>query len=737
MLPRQGEAIVTSKEEYTNLIQNLKRSKNNAKRFEAAFYEVFGRFRNEIELKMGINGLPLAELRDDLKKSFQWFDKVFDDALKVHSDLQLALPLILIAKCHWWFHNTPKAAKYYRKSLYSGHKYDDSYDSISWISQFGDFFMKISLDDSEERLKLEDMKALENCLISPHKEAYFLCTYNRAIYLSEVDSISKNVDEGLTILRLCLKMAPKVDLSKLAHLDIDVNAITFRIGICHRQMKNYLLAIRVFEKIIKQSENPKDRFVLRLGLKSMFYRGLCLKDLRKNDEAEYALRSFVNYFESDRASRFWFKDDLLMKQLKSDACGTVKDLLDLREKANKEKLKKKKVAREDYEKIKTADDLLENTYKLICKEENYQGALKMVEEAFALKFEAYKANIPLAERIAIDHRKAECFKGINKHEAAIEHYRRIIKCITDKNNQEHYNKALLTKLYLEMVGCYDDLVYNAECLHYTKKYLPLIENANPEKCHALWMIGRISMELGLYKQGITYIEKCLKVQVPINYYLTKCYMGLGICQYNSDNLERAMQALQKGLDISYALPRDPVHWENEDFVRLCMHLYMVKSLMKLGRFHDAMESLNTTKKLIERSFGEKVRSQRHVPDFVLQQLLSDHPTFNATAILKLLCQKASKVKDMSTLDYCLDLVCRITEDQKGVVNRAFYAIGFVDDQELAKDFLSVIREHADNHLTNSVHPIYGNRQAFLRFHNSAHISNFFKHVHKKRNKVQC
>ena len=117
MLPRQGEAIVTSKEEYTNLIQNLKRSKNNAKRFEAAFYEVFGRFRNEIELKMGINGLPLAELRDDLKKSFQWFDKVFDDALKVHSDLQLALPLILIAKCHWWFHNTPKAAKYYRKSL--------------------------------------------------------------------------------------------------------------------------------------------------------------------------------------------------------------------------------------------------------------------------------------------------------------------------------------------------------------------------------------------------------------------------------------------------------------------------------------------------------------------------------------------------------------------------------------------------------------------------------------------
>ena len=43
----------------------------------------------------------------------------------------------------------------------------------------------------------------------------------------------------------------------------------------------------------------------------------------------------------------------------------------------------------------------------------------------------------------------------------------------------------------------------------------------------------------------------------------------------------------------------------------------------------------------------------------------------------------------------MDLVCRVTEDQKGVVNRAFYAIGFVDDQELAKDFLSVIREHAD------------------------------------------
>ena len=161
--------IVTSKQEYTNLISNLKRAKNNAKKFEAAFYQVFDKFKNEIELKMGPNGLPLplAELRDDLKKSFQWFDKVFDEALRIHTDQQLAVPLMLIAKCHWWFHNVPKAAKYYRRSLYSGHKYDDSWDSLAWISQFGDFFMKIRLEDSEEKLKLEDMKALEKCLINP------------------------------------------------------------------------------------------------------------------------------------------------------------------------------------------------------------------------------------------------------------------------------------------------------------------------------------------------------------------------------------------------------------------------------------------------------------------------------------------------------------------------------------------------------------------------------------------
>lgn len=49
--------IVTSKQEYTNLISNLKRAKNNAKKFEAAFYQVFDKFKNEIELKMGPNGL--------------------------------------------------------------------------------------------------------------------------------------------------------------------------------------------------------------------------------------------------------------------------------------------------------------------------------------------------------------------------------------------------------------------------------------------------------------------------------------------------------------------------------------------------------------------------------------------------------------------------------------------------------------------------------------------------------
>ena len=715
---------------YSELLQRLRQNVKNSNTFKSTLWEFHEKLHAEPDLT-----------RPGPKAAYDDFVKIYGEG-KYKGLKCLNFFFYTLADAHYQYvqhaklDDYSKAREMYSKSIQAGWKFSDEEQDIYFSCQLGMFYSNTlsSADNPEENRNqyLRDMdKMVKSCNFAKGASAC-ICHYYRGIALW----FMLRTDEALTSFRTSLKLLTNSSLAQ-PNQYLGKHQIFCKIGMCHFDMQNYNLAISFFDKVI-DTYDPTERKSFGAALRSMYQRSLALRLVGKKEEAYSGLDAFLNLMNSQNVPAvFQFDKELITFVDKSRAI-----LSDLQMELNRPLFVKKKSTNMNLKK----DTKLSDANKFFQKGKTYFGqdrqkeALEAFKNCYKIKLEVFRGRIPLMEYKEIHTALGDCSHMLKMYEEAIKHYTAVEDCLRKTIDLNVVaDKVFLCGTTEGLADCYDKLNYDQESLHFWKKAKDLLPDSYNEAGRANYNIARLLSRMGDHETALEYyrdglkMEKTYQIKDPKEIFAHQNLVNMGRCYRSLGQYKEALDCVEKSLAFMRSHSDLKKYATNE--------IKEEKGLILLGlnRHKEGLKCMIEAdvewEKIMKKSFLQDLAGRPDLPfdlgdaemDLPIKLALMQSPASCRNALFQFLCKK--RIYAVSHPDF-MKLFVRFCRDEDALENlsNTFYINGFAN-QELTREFLQFFLVGVNSGL--SLPFLQQNRKGIKRFHNSALISDFFRHVPKK------
>ena len=489
----------TSKEKYRDIFQRLRQSVRNNSRFKAAVYEIHVALHDEPDITEPVP----KEAYDQLIRFYQ------DGKYKGMKCLDLFY--YIIADAHYQYaqySNTPqmlnKAREMYSKSIQAGWKFSDDSRDVFFVNQIALYYSETSKNSTEEReWFLRDVeKMIKSCSYAKGPSACICYFYQGLMWWHH-----KKPDEALTSFRNSLKLIENTDEDFEEYLIR--HRIMNNIGICHQELNNYRLALKIFDKVIAQYDQNKPNS-LKEGLKALYQRSLSEKMLGDVDKANSTLLAFINFLETNKLAAHLKRTEEFQQYLEvaKDITHTLQSEIRIPEKKSVEK----KLSGDNLKKYNVTKGLITTACDFI-EQRQFGRALSVLENVHKVKLEIFNERLPRHDFKGIHTLKAFCLMSLEKYQEAIENYTVAQDVLLKEASTLDADKTCLRRTTDCLARCYEKLGYYEESLHFYKQVIELdTGHMNDDAALANMKIGNVQLQLGDYEQALLSFQNFFKIR---------------------------------------------------------------------------------------------------------------------------------------------------------------------------------------------------------------------------------
>ena len=381
--------------------------------------------------------------------------KIFEEAFAKHFSLNMNNDFVaftMLAYLHKKYGSRAEEIECWRKIFEAKLTYDDT--DVRNLSVLRDMSIYYYYeDDTEANMEIfqEIVTRQKNCTVK-NGLVNFLIEHWKAELLR--DNLEK-YEEALTSYRTCWKLwkSFKEPQKVLAHqIRVNLQSLLRDIGLCHRLMHNYTLAVKVFQKLINECIS-KEIFVIRMRLVGMQKLGFCLYELGRFEEANESYKAYVCYYEENESLLKRNEPDFYeiydtYKMVKGNIDHVVDKVVETAKKIKDDPL--------DKADFKDADDLYKKAQSLESTKQ-WSEMYSLLEKSLELIRRVYNQKLPLlwvTHELAI---QVKCLVMMDKYEEAIKKFQYMSKLwenIDDQNmkSSPYFNHSFkLAHNYLSLM----------------------------------------------------------------------------------------------------------------------------------------------------------------------------------------------------------------------------------------------------------------------------------------------
>ena len=606
----------------------------------------------------------------------------------------------------------------FSKSVQAGWKFSDEDKDVFFANQIAVFYSESCSTFEDRAIFLRDIdKMIKSCTYAKGPSAT-ICHYYKGITLWK----HSKPDEALTSFRTSLKLTANTPVSKLKEY-LGQHQIFTQIGMCHHDMKNYKLAIGFFDKVIAHY-NQNDSKSLKEGLRAMYQRGLSLKMMGKLDEASTALESFINFMETNRlAAELRHTSEfqnyvMIAEEVSSRLLGT------LRRTQKMSSVMKLKNEPERLARFNEANQVYSKGLKLYEKD-RFLPALEAFKKCHEIKLEVFKGVLPRTDFEQIHTILGMAFDKLEMHQEAIEHFTMTEDCMRRKKDHVlNDDKAILCTTTSKLAGSYDKLNYYPESLHFWQKAAELsMVNMNDGLAKAYFNIARISFRMHEYEDALKAFHKYLRCDKSEEILAHQCLICMAKCYLKIGKYKKSLECVERGFKYLHSHP------DLRDFGHIFKDL-KGRCLLEMDKPEEALNHLREANaesvKIMLDQYNADKDNQFHIDSEILQ----NSAPFIRNKLYQVKCLR--KIDPLYNHPDFLQLFknfCTCEVNLK-IISDAFTFEG-ESDQELTRGFLDFFVHFVMNEQL-PLRFLSKNRNGVKRFHNSALISDYFRHISTKK-----
>ena len=701
----------TSRAKYQDICQRLRQNLRNNSKFKSALLDLHLALHDEEDIT---HPAP--------KEAYDSVVKIYEEG-KYKGLKCLHLFYYVMADAHYKFAQDSKtneafskAKEMFSKSVQAGGwKFSDEDRDVFFANQIAVFYSESCSTIEDRELFLRDVdKMVKSCLNAKGPSAC-ICHFYKGMTLWK----QSKSDEALTSFRTSLKMTANTPVAKLSQY-LGQHQIYTQIGRCHYDMTNYKLAIANFDKVIANYD-PNDDKSLKAGLISMYQRGLSLRKLNKFDEAFSALESFVNFMETNRLATELKQTEEFQMYL-TVARKLISELVvELRRPEEMSTALKLKNEPDRLDRFSDADQAYTEGDKFF-KKNRFAKALKAFQKCLDIKLEIFHGVLP-----SIDFRQIHAYLGfscanLEMHQDAIEHFTLAEDCLR-KSSTLNKDKSMLISVRNELALAYGKLNYDQESLHFLKKVADLSAvNMNDTLAETYYNIARLLWRMRHYDEALKSYHKYLRIDKSEENCAHKSLACMAKCYLKVGKNKKALECVDRGLKYIQSRPN------LQDWVHIFKQL-KGRCLLAMDKPNEALNYLTEAKTESENWTLAQFKKDKtfEINPEVIEVIQKSLP-FVVNVMHQVMCKKKLYGNSHPDLNETFHRFCSDETDLK-IINEAF-TFDNESDQELTRCFLDFFGSKIKNEQITSRF-LSRHRNSIKRFHNSALISDFFRHAPTK------
>ena len=700
----------SSRKKYPDISQRLRHNLRNNSKFKSALLDLHLALHDEEDITQPVP-----------KEAYDNIVKIYEEGK--HKGLKcLALFYYVIADAHYKYaqdSNTneafSKAKEMFSKSVQAGWKFSDEDKDVFFANQIAVFYSESCSTVEDRELFLRDVdKMIKSCNYAKGPSAC-ICHFYKGMNLWK----QSKPDEALTSFRISLKMTANTPIAKLSQY-LGQHQIYTQIGRCHHDMTHYKLAISMFDKVIANYDQNDDKS-LKEGLVAMYQRGLSLKMLGKLDEAYTALESFINFMETNRLAtelRQTSEFEMYLTMARNLSSSLQLELR-LPEKISTELKLKNEPDRLD--RLSDATKVYTEGLRFYEKD-RFAKALEAFQKCLEIKLEIFHGRLP-----SIDFRQIHSILGktcakLEMHQDAIEHLTMAEDCF-HKSSTLSADKVLLISATKDLAIIYGKLNYDQESLHFWKKSADLsLVNMNDNLGMSYYNIARLLFRMRHYNESLKAYHKFLRTEKSeeLETVTHKSLTCMAKCYLKVAKYKKALECVDRGL--KYIQVRPSLQYWVHNFKDL-----KGRCLLAMDKPREALNHLTEAKFESENWILAQFKKDKQLE--ISREAIQKSLPICRIAMYQFMCKKKLH-GDTNHPDFneTFQRFCTDETDLK-LLNDAF-TFDNESDQELTRCYLDFFGSNIKNEQITSRF-LSQHRNSIKLFHNSALISDFFRHAPTK------
>ena len=487
----------------------------------------------------------------DVQKIYTDLSEFFDTCLSSNDTRKTLKAITVIADLHYIFGNTPKALSFFKGCIKA--EAETSCKCCLW--RYYTYFCDLPKNTTHLNEALDEINGFLHAQKQKKGEYYAIILF----FKGKVQFDLEMYEEALRAFRKSLKTINKEKLTDLTN-----PMVLYQIAQCHQALKDYKLAIQVYDNLLKKDYLNGSLKCLVAGIGAKLNRGLCFQEAKEYSKAYSVLKDFVNFMETDtHVSVFRMRCHILNEYhfQATQALELMADKFHL----NRELTL---TSKSDLAKNQEAEIKMREA-KNYLHDQDFEKTYFLFKEVISVRKKLYKGKLPDSNVLNLYPDLMRCCLKLNKPLEAIEYAEKSLGTFSHKQIADWAEKSMdinqiyqLLDYYIYEAGCaYMSVEYNSEARQYFKKSF-LWNNRNGKNTKdrtatatRFHKVGRMSHALGLYEKAIIYFEKTARIMLSTKdasmelwgynvKHLAECYKAVGM-------YEKALEVLQKSVHLPF------------------------------------------------------------------------------------------------------------------------------------------------------------------------------------------
>ena len=486
----------------------------------------------------------------DVQKIYSDLSNFFDTCLSSNDKRKTLKAITTIADLHYVFGNTPKALMLFKGCIKA--EADSSCKCCLW--RYYTYFCDMSKNTKNLNEALDEINGFLHAQNQKKGEYYAIILF----FKGKVQFDLEMYEDALRAFRKSLKTINK----EKDNTDLTNPMLLYQIAKCHQALKDYQIAIQVYDNLLKKDYLNGSLKSLLAGIGAKLNRGLCFQEGKEYSKAYSVLSDFVNFMETDtRVSVFRMRCHILNEYhfQATQALDLMQDKFNL----NRELAL---TSKPDLAKNQEAEIKMREA-KNCLHDKEFKKTYFLLKEVISVRTKLYKGKLPDSNLLNLYPDLMRCCLKLNKPLEAIEYAEKSIGTFSKKQISDWAEKSMdinqireLLDYYFYEAGCaYMSVEYNSEARQYFKKSFLWDKSSKSKDRTAIatriHKVGRMSHSLGLYEKAIIYFEKTARILLctkdasmelwALNVlHLAECYKSVGMYQ-------KALEVLQKSAHLPF------------------------------------------------------------------------------------------------------------------------------------------------------------------------------------------